>query len=53
MSDEEKALLKDKNVKVLADQGNSHMLLMLFYISVSGGFSALPEYLGALNGPAQ
>ncbi|MFC7049889.1 hypothetical protein [Emcibacter nanhaiensis] len=53
MSDEEKALMKEKNVKALADQGHSHMLLMLFFVAVSGGFSALPEYLGALNGPAQ
>tara|TARA_R110000787_G_scaffold29713_1_gene80468 strand:+ start:2055 stop:2267 length:213 start_codon:yes stop_codon:yes gene_type:complete len=53
MSDEEKTLMKEKDVKALADQGHSHMLLMQFWVAVSGGFSSLPVYLGALNAPAK
>ncbi|WP_321390263.1 hypothetical protein [Emcibacter sp.] len=53
MSEEEKRFMKDRNVKALADQGHSHMLLMLFWVSVSGGFESLPEYLGSLNAPSQ
>lgn len=53
LSDEEKKLIKEKNVRVLADQGNSQMLLMMFWIAVSGGFQSLPEYLGRMNAPAQ
>ena len=53
LSDEEKTLIKDKNVKALAELGNSQMLLMLFWIGTSGGFPSLPEYLGRMNAPAQ
>lgn len=49
---EEKTLIKAKDVKALAERGNSQMLLMLFWISTSGGFQALPEYLGRMNAPA-
>ena len=53
LSAEEKTLLKDKDVKALAERGNSQMLLMLFWISTSGGFESLPDYLGRMNAPAQ
>jgi len=53
MTDEEKALVKAKDVKALADKhGQSHMLLMLFWLVTSGGFAALQEYLGRMNAPA-
>lgn len=52
LSDEEKKLLKEKDVKALAERGNSDMLVMLFWVATSGGFQALPEYLGRMNAPA-
>lgn len=52
LSDEEKALLKQKDVKALAERGNSDMLVMLFWLATSGGFATLPEYLGRMNAPA-
>lgn len=52
LNDDEIALLKAKDVKALADRGNPHMLLMYFWVAVSGGFQSLPEYLGRLNAPA-
>jgi hypothetical protein len=53
MTDEEKNLMKEKNVKALANRGHSQMLLMLFWNATSGGFAALPEYLGRMNAPAR
>lgn len=52
LTDEEKVLLRDKDVKALTARGNSDMLVMLFWITTSGGFAALPEYLGRINAPA-
>jgi len=51
LTEEEKALIKAKDVKALAEQGNSHYLLMAFWVATSGGFAALPDYLGRLNAP--
>jgi len=53
LTDAEKALLKDKNVKALAEQGNSEYLIMTFWVATSGGFATLPEYLGRMNAPSQ
>lgn len=51
LTDEEKSLIKAKDVKALAEKGSSHYLLMAFWVATSGGFEALPEYLGRLNTP--
>ena len=53
LSDDERILLKEQDVRALADRGNSQMLLMLFWLAVHGGFQSLPEYLGRMNAPAQ
>lgn len=52
LTDEEKRMIRDKDVRGLADQGNSQMLVMLFWNALSGGFDALPEYLGRMNTPS-
>lgn len=52
LSDEERKNILEKNVKALANEGSSQMLLMLFWLATSGGFATLPEYLGRMNAPA-
>lgn len=52
LSNEEKSLIREKNVQALAAMGNSDMLVMLFWVAVSGGFDSLPDYLGRMNAPA-
>ena len=51
LSDEEKRMIKEKDVKNLAAAGNSQMLVMLFYLAQEGGFAHLPQYLGLMNAP--
>ena len=51
LTDEEKRMIREKDVKALAAQGNSQMLVMLFYMAQAGGFEHLPEYLGKMNAP--
>lgn len=53
LSDDEQTLIKSKNVRAMADQEVSSMLLMLFWMAVSGGDESLPEYLQRMNTPAQ
>ena len=52
LSDAERAMIKGKDVKGLAAMGTSDMLVMLFWLAVSGGFATLGEYLGRMNAPA-
>ena len=52
LSDAERALITAKDVKGLSAMGNSDMLVMLFWVGVSGGFASLGEYLGRMNAPA-
>jgi protocatechuate 4,5-dioxygenase alpha chain len=52
LSDAESAMIKEKDVQGLSAMGNSDMLIMLFWIAVSGGFSSLGDYLGRMNAPA-
>lgn len=49
LSDEERKMIREKDVKGLAKQGNSQMLIMLFYLAQEGGFEHLPDYLGKMN----
>ena len=51
LSEEERAMILQKDVKALSAMGNSDMLVMLFWVSVSGGFPTLGEYLGRMNAP--
>ncbi len=53
LSDEEQALIKSKDVLAMADQQVSSMLLMLFWMAVSGGDQSLPEYMQRMNTPRQ
>ena len=52
LDDTERDLVKNKDVRAMADLGSSQMLLMLYWLAVSGGFESLPEYLGRMNTPA-
>lgn len=49
LSEEEKRMIIEMDVRGLADSGNSQMLIMLFYLARTGGFANLPEYLGRMN----
>ncbi|MGE3692093.1 MAG: hypothetical protein AB7F98_12020 [Novosphingobium sp.] len=52
LSDDERAMILNKDVQGLSAMGNSDMLTMLFWVAVSGGFASLGEYLGRMNAPA-
>lgn len=52
LSDSERAMILNKDVQGLSALGNSDMLIMLFWVAVSGGFASLGEYLGRMNAPA-
>ena len=52
LSDDERALIIAKDVRALADMQVSAMLLMLFWMAVSGGNESLPDYLQRMNTPA-
>ena len=52
LSDAERSMILNKDVKGLAAMGNSEMRVMLFWLAVSGGFATLGEYLGRMNAPA-
>lgn len=52
LSDSEKSMIKNKDVKGLEAMGSSSMLVMLYWVAVSGGFASLGEYLGRMNAPA-
>ncbi|MDP3905910.1 hypothetical protein [Novosphingobium sp.] len=52
LNDAEKVMIKEKDVKGLEAMGSSSMLVMLFWVAVSGGFASLGEYLGRMNAPA-
>jgi hypothetical protein len=52
ISDAERSMILNKDVKGLAAAGNSHMLVMMFWLATSGGFDTLGEYLGRMNAPA-
>jgi len=52
LNDAEKQLIKSKDVRTLSDMQVSAMLLMLFWMSVSGGNDSMPEYLQRMNTPA-
>lgn len=52
LSATERAMIAGKDVKGLSAMGNSDMLVMLFWVCVSGGFATLGEYLGRMNAPA-
>jgi len=52
LSDAERKLICTKDVRRLADMQVSPMLLMLFWMAVSGGNDSLPEYLQKMNTPA-
>lgn len=53
LSEQERQLIKSKDVRAMADMEVSSMLLMLFWMAVSGGDQSLPEYLQRMNTPAQ
>lgn len=53
LTEEERAMIKEKDVQGLSAMGNSDMLVMLYWVSVSGGFASLGEYLGRMNAPAR
>ncbi len=53
LSEQEQELVKTKDVRAMADQQVSSMLLMLFWMAVSGGDQSLPEYLQRMNTPGQ
>jgi hypothetical protein len=52
LSATERELIKARNVRALADLEVSSMLLMLFWMAVSGGSDSMPEYLQRMNSPA-
>ena len=51
LSDKERVLIKTKDVRAMADEKVSEMLLMLFWMAVSGGDQSLPDYLQRMNTP--
>ncbi|HEY9081295.1 hypothetical protein [Magnetovibrio sp.] len=51
LADDEKALLKDWDVRVMTDRGVSPMLTMISWMAVRGQ-EEMPEYMRRMNTPA-
>lgn len=52
LSDQDREMIKAKDVRAMSDMGVSPMLLMLFWMTVSGGPPSLGEYMQRMNTPA-
>lgn len=52
LAEEEQELLKSQNVRAMADNGVSEMLLFCAWQAINGGFPSIPEYMRRMNTPA-
>ncbi|MGB0216409.1 MAG: hypothetical protein ACPF9E_13255 [Alteromonas oceani] len=53
LSEEEQQLIASLNVRVMADQGVSQMLLFNSWQAIQGGAASIPEYMRRMNTPAE
>lgn len=52
LSPDEVALMRALNVRAMADQGVSQMLLFCSWQAINGGAPSVPEYMRRMNSPA-
>lgn len=49
LTDQERREIKEMDVKSMAANGASHMLLMMFWVAANRGLHTMPEYVKRLN----
>ncbi len=52
LTQEDCRMIKERDVRAMADYGVSQMLLMLFWQTVTGGPAQMGEYMQRMNTPA-